>query len=193
MVSVELVGSQFAEQLRTNRDALGDVEVAWVGADPDELRRHLPELRIDALALDVTDHAGLSADSIRSLVATSNAQLAVVSYGFTTRAFLRELRDERIRVLQAPLSLSSLRAHLAFLLVRDLLSGRRASNATCACVSEAERAASSLLVLEARERDCPHRDRLGTATHAQLDDLSRQAREALQRAVALAHPVGTQG
>ncbi|MBS2031122.1 MAG: hypothetical protein JST54_24690 [Deltaproteobacteria bacterium] len=188
MVRVALVGSQFAEQLRTNPEALGEVEVAWVGSEVAALERQLPALRVDALALEVADQAGLSADSIRSLVSRSHAELAVVSYGFTTRAFLRDLRDERIRVLQAPLSLGSLRAHLAFLLVRDLLSARPASNVACACVSETERAASALIELEARERSCPHRDRLGAATHAQLDALSREARDALQRAVTLVRP-----
>jgi hypothetical protein len=111
-----------------------------------------------------------------------------VTYGYSTRSFLRELRSERIRVLQAPLSLATMRAHLAFLIVQDLLRGQGSGLARaegCGYADGAQRARAELLALQERERRCalslPQ-----DPVHAELERLTRVAAETLGEVVARA-------
>jgi hypothetical protein len=120
MIRVALLGRGFASQLAEHPDELGEVEVVWTGSDADAFRIQVPALQPTVVVLDAVE--GRPLEALRALITESKAQLALVTYGFASRSFLRELRSDRIRVLQGPVTLSALRTHLSFLIVQDMLS-----------------------------------------------------------------------
>lgn len=206
MIRVALLGAQFAEQVRTNADELRELDIAWLGTSVEAFRCEVPALRIGALVLDIADRPELDAAAVRSLVDASGAELSVVSYSYRTRSFLRELRADDIRLLQAPLSLTTVRAHLAFLMVQELLGGRgrtaRPSNCArplsaalsaahpsgCSCGNELEHVMAELIATQAREKSCASRGRGDAQTHQNLEALTQRARAVIEEALTLVRP-----
>lgn len=130
MVKIALLGEQYAAQLRENPSALEGLEVAYCGPEVSALREKVVPGTLDALVLDLGAMSDAPDEEVRSLIETCGAELVMVTYTFTRRYLLRALQREGLRVFQAPLSLSILRAHLSALMVRAVLGdGRPASNA----------------------------------------------------------------
>ena len=206
MIRVALLGKQFAEQLRTNAEELRELDVAWMGYSVETFRRVAPGLGIGALVLDIADLPELDAAAVRDLVKASGAELSIVSYSYRTRSFLRELRADDIRLLQAPLTLTTVRAHLAFLMVQDLLGsrGRPPREATgarplsaaltaahpsgCSCGNELEHVMAELIATQAREQSCAGRGRGDAQTHQNLELLTQRARAVIEEALTLVRP-----
>jgi hypothetical protein len=206
MIKVALLGQQFAEQVRTNSEELRELEVAWVGNSVEAFRREVPLLGVGAAVLDIADMPEVAAGDVRALIETSHAELAVVTYSYRTRAFLRELRADHVRMLQAPLTLSTLRAHLAFLMVQDLLGGRgrnprgpdarpattgallAAHPSGCGCGDELDHVITELIAAQSRERSCAGRVGVGEANHQSIESLTQRARATIEEALQLARP-----
>lgn len=72
----------------------------------------------------VADLEKLGADPVTSterILATTGAELLVVAYTFARRERLAEFNGDRIRVMRAPVSISSLRLQMLSVLVRGIL------------------------------------------------------------------------
>lgn len=210
MIRVALLGKQFSEQVRTNAEELRELDVAWVGSSAEAFLREVPGLSVGAAVLDIADLPDIAVAEVQRLIDASRAELAVVTYSYRTRAFLRELRADHIRMLQAPLTLSTLRAHLAFLMVQDLLGGGRkpepsprdaraptaglppvAHPSGCTCGDALEHAASGLIAAEARERACAERRSGAEAKHQSLELLTQRARATIEEALRLTRPTAS--
>lgn len=196
MVRVALLGRQFPEQLQANPEELRELEVVWVGSSHEAFRREVPGLGCKAVVVDLGE-VSLEPARVRELVERSGAELGLVSYGYATRTYLRELRGDHLRVLQAPLGLATIRAHLAFMVVQDLLGAGAARSAprqaaphelgTCTCPDEVQHVVAELIAAEARERACGGRRALEDR-HQQLEALTRQARLSMEDALVVARP-----
>jgi hypothetical protein len=119
MVKIALLGAQYAAQLQENPDALSGLEVIYCGNSVAEFRARALAGAPDAVVLDLGQLAEAPDEEIRQLITAIGSEIVMVTYTYARRALIKSLQNERTRVVQAPLSLSLLRAHLSDLIVRE--------------------------------------------------------------------------
>ncbi len=119
MLKIALLGEQYASQFKENPAALQGLEVLYCGGSLPEFRNTALPARPNAVVLDMGQLADSADDEVRQIVQASGAELVMVTYTYARRALIKSLQSDRTRVVQAPLSLSLLRAHLGALLVRE--------------------------------------------------------------------------
>jgi hypothetical protein len=119
MVKIALLGAQYAAQLQENPEALAGLEVLYCGNAVAEFRARALAGAPDAVVLDLGQLAEAPDEEIRQLITAIGSEIVMVTYTYARRALIKSLQNERTRVVQAPLSLSLLRAHLSDLIVRE--------------------------------------------------------------------------
>lgn len=119
MVKIALLGEQYASQFKENPAALQGLEVLYCGSSLPDFRNTALPARPDAVVLDMGQLVDSADDEVRQIVQASGAELVMVTYTYARRALIKSLQSDRTRVVQAPLSLSLLRAHLGNLIVRE--------------------------------------------------------------------------
>lgn len=125
MIRVAILGSQLLGQL-ANEDLGSEVEVVWKGTSSTAFRLEVPPLKPDVVVIDLVDLAGAIDQEVRALFGLVEFELGIVTYSFARRQLLRDLKAPNVRVLQAPMGLDTLRAHLMPLVVKSVLeTGRR--------------------------------------------------------------------
>ncbi|MGV3622520.1 MAG: hypothetical protein ACO1OB_17000 [Archangium sp.] len=125
MIRVAILGSQLLGQL-ANEDLGSEVEVVWKGTSSTAFRLEVPPLQPDVVVIDLVDLAGAVDQEVRALFGLVEFELGIVTYSFARRQLLRDLKAPNVRVLQGPMGLDTLRAHLMPLVVKSVLeSGRR--------------------------------------------------------------------
>lgn len=112
MVKLALLGESYPAQLRENPQALRDVEVVWSGSSLEAFRAQVPARRPDVLALDFLELNGVETGAVPGLMEDSGARHAIVTYRFARRGVLQQYPAGKVRLLQGPISLSLLRAHV---------------------------------------------------------------------------------
>jgi hypothetical protein len=121
MVKVALLGESFPAQLRENPQALRDVQVVWSGTSLESFKNEVPELRPDVLAMDFLELNGVESGVIPGLLESARAKHAIVTYRFARRGVLQQYPAGKVRLLQGPISLSLLRAHVHLAVLDDVL------------------------------------------------------------------------
>lgn len=127
MVRIAVLSEQVSAQIRTaNADRpreLENVQVVWSGTSSEELRRRGKALKPQVLIVEMAllgEGPELRAE-LDQLLATTEAELALVLYTFTRREQVQQLNSTRSRALKAPISLATLRLNMLSLLVKDAL------------------------------------------------------------------------
>lgn len=121
MVKLALLGESYPAQLRENPQALRDVEVVWSGTSVEAFRDEVPGKRPDVLALDFLELNGVQTGVVPGLLEGSGAKHAIVTYRFARRGVLQQYPAGKVRLLQGPISLSLLRAHVHLAVLDDML------------------------------------------------------------------------
>ncbi|ATB34675.1 hypothetical protein CYFUS_000082 [Cystobacter fuscus] len=121
MVKLALLGESFPSQLRENPQALRDVQVVWSGTSIEAFRNEVPAKRPDVLALDFLELNAVQSDVVPALLENSRARHAIVTYRFARRGVLQQYPEGKVRLLQGPISLSLLRAHVHLAVLDDVL------------------------------------------------------------------------
>ncbi|PTL77006.1 hypothetical protein [Vitiosangium sp. GDMCC 1.1324] len=121
MVKLALLGESFPAQLRENPQALRDVEVVWSGSSVESFRQEVPARRPNVLALDFKELNGVETGGVPGLMEGSGARHAIVTYRFAKRGVLQQYPAGKVRLLQGPISLSLLRAHVHLAVMDDML------------------------------------------------------------------------
>jgi hypothetical protein len=119
MVKIALLGQQYSAQYKENPGALQGLEVLYCGSSLGEFRNKVIPAKPNAVVLDMGHLSDAPDQEVRELVDASGAELVMVTYTYARRALIKTLQNERTRVVQAPLSLALLRAHLGALIVRE--------------------------------------------------------------------------
>lgn len=127
MVKLALLGESFPSQLRENPQALRDVQVVWSGTSIEAFRNEVPAMRPDVLALDFLELNAVQSDVVPALLENSRARHAIVTYRFARRGVLQQYPAGKVRLLQGPISLSLLRAHVHLAVLDDVLKPQAAS------------------------------------------------------------------
>jgi hypothetical protein len=123
MLRVAVLGAQFSGQLSTR--PLQDVELIWVGTSPDKFAVEVPPMSPEVVIIDLAEFSADADERIRDLLAHCDAELSIVTYSFARRALIRSLQSQRVRVLQSPITLDVLQAHLAPFVIRNVLQSAR--------------------------------------------------------------------
>src|SRR5687767_8978405 len=121
MVKLAFLGESYPPHLRQNPQALRDVQVVWSGAPVEGFRAGVPGLRPDVLALDFLELNGVQTGVVPALLEGSGARHAIVTYRFARRGVLQQYPAGKVRLLQGPISLSLLRAHVHLAVLDDML------------------------------------------------------------------------
>lgn len=122
VLKLAMLGDTFAAQVRENPQALKDLEVVWVGRALEAFQAEVPARRPDVLVLDIPDLAKVTEGYIAQLLELTYARRAIVTYRFAQRALVAvQAGNPRVRMLQGPLSLSLLRAHVFLVALDDTL------------------------------------------------------------------------
>jgi|SRR6218665_135550 len=121
MVKLALLGESFPSQLRENPQALRDVQVVWSGTSLEAFENEVPAMRPDVLALDFLELNAVDTGVIPSLLERARARHAIVTYRFARRGVLQQYPAGKVRLLQGPISLSLLRAHVHLAVLDDVL------------------------------------------------------------------------
>jgi hypothetical protein len=126
VVRVALLGDTYPSQLRENPQAMKDLEVVWVGTSLEAFRAEVPPQRPQVLVLDFLDLAKVPEGHLTTLLELTGATRAIVTYRFAQRALLaKHGATNRIRMLQGPMSLNLLRAHIFLFALDDTLPPKR--------------------------------------------------------------------
>ncbi|WNG42794.1 hypothetical protein F0U60_00775 [Archangium minus] len=132
MVKLALLGESYPAQLRENPQALRDVEVVWSGSSLESFRAQVPAKRPDVLALDFLELNGVETGAVPGLMEDSGARHAIVTYRFARRGVLQQYPAGKVRLLQGPISLSLLRAHVHLAVLDAMLQPQSAKPAPVA-------------------------------------------------------------
>lgn len=146
MVKLALLGESYPAQLRENPQALRDVQVVWSGTSVEAFRDEVPGLRPDVLALDFLELNGVQTGVVPALLEDCGARHAIVTYRFARRGVLQQYPAGKVRLLQGPISLSLLRAHVHLAVLDDMLQPQPAKAA--APVAQAPTASASTPALQ---------------------------------------------
>ena len=120
MVRIAIVGSAVATQIAERPEALQGLEVAFAGTSVQPLLVPGSAPQVAAVILDLSQLGEEPAATVERLLVATGAQLAVVTYQFARRELLSRLADSRIRLLQSPTTLSSIRASMLSLIVSGI-------------------------------------------------------------------------
>lgn len=211
MLRLACLGSQFVGQFREQK--LEGVELVWAGADARQFREALGRHKPNAVVIDFAEASALDELDLRETLEALKPELAIVTYDFGRRKFLRDLQASTgARLLQSPVSLDMLRAHLApFIVLHSLRAGApvQAKEATvmsdaprytreqlgrlmeiqsavqCECPNHVAQIVEKLQAFEAYSRDCQNRDDQDAKVHASLYAFSTVARREMEKALAL--------
>lgn len=209
MLRVAFLGSQFTGQLALRKPK--DVEVVWVGVSRDRFRAEVPSLKPDAVVIDLTEFPAEANDEVKAIIAACKAELSIITYSFARRALLRELQGQHVRVLQTPLTMDTLQAHLAPLAIRRILESTRrevfpmepssaavpvtfsrdqlgkllelTSTVQCECPNHLAVVVDKLQAFEAYSKDCENKNDADRHIHAMLHRASMTARVEMERAL----------
>lgn len=206
MLRLAALGSRFVGQLRTR--SLDDVDTVWLGADASRFLAEVPALAPDVVVIDLADLRVADDATLRKLVTATRAELTIVTYDFARRKYLRDLQGLGVRVLQSPVALETLRAHLAPLVIRRTLTNlvkkestmatpdaprfnrqqlgqlmEIASAIQCECPNHLAQIVEKLQAFEAYSKDCENRDDADREVHARLYASTAQARQEMERAL----------
>jgi hypothetical protein len=121
MVKLALLGESYPAQLRENPQALRDVEVVWSGTSLEAFQEEVRAKRPDVLALDFLELNAVETGVVPALLEDSGARHAIVTYRFAKRGVLQQYPAGKVRLLQGPISLSLLRAHVHLAVLDDML------------------------------------------------------------------------
>lgn len=121
MVKLALLGESYPAQLRENPRALRDVEVVWTGTSLEAFQEEAKATRPDVLALDFLELNAVETGVVPALLEDSGARHAIVTYRFARRGVLQHYPAGKVRLLQGPISLSLLRAHVHLAVLDDML------------------------------------------------------------------------
>lgn len=121
MVKLALLGESYPAQLRENPQALRDVQVVWSGTSLESFRSEVRGARPDVLALDFAELDGVETGVVPALMEDSGAKHAIITYRFAKRGVLQQYPAGKVRLLQGPISLSLLRAHVHLAVLDDML------------------------------------------------------------------------
>jgi hypothetical protein len=121
MVKLALLGEAYPAQMEENPTALRDVQVVWSGSSVEAFREEVPKLRPDVLALDFLELNAVDTGLVPGLLEMSGARHAIVTYRFARRGLLQQYPVGKVRLMQGPISLSLLRAHVHLAVLDDML------------------------------------------------------------------------
>ena len=121
MVKLALLGESYPAQLRENPQALRDVQVVWSGTSLESFHKEVPERRPDVLALDFHELDSVDSGVVPAMLENSRARHAIVTYRFARRGVLQQYPAGKVRLLQGPISLSLLRAHVHLAALDDMM------------------------------------------------------------------------
>ncbi len=128
MLKVALLGDMYPAQIRENPQALKDLEVVWSGTSMEALRVEVPARRPQVLVLDFADLSRVPEGQFPSLLEQTGATRAIITYRFAQRSLVTKLAaSERVRLLQGPVSLNLLRAHIFLFALDDTLLAKKKS------------------------------------------------------------------
>jgi hypothetical protein len=115
-------------QIRENPQALKDLEVVWSGTSVEAFRVEVPARRPQVLVLDFADLSRVTEGQIPSLLEQTGATRAIITYRFAQRSLVTKLAaSERVRMLQGPVSLNLLRAHIFLFALDDKLPAKKSA------------------------------------------------------------------
>lgn len=207
MVTLAALGARFVGQFR--EQPIDGIQIVWSGVDGARFAAEVPALKPRVVLVDVSDSGGLDEESLRQLLETVKPDLALLTYDFARRKFLRALQTStRARVLQTPVSVDTLRAHLAPLLVlANLRAGLKemgtmsdaprytreqlgrlmelTSSIQCECPNHVAQIVEKLQAFEAYSLDCTNRDEKDRAVHQSLYETTQAARREMEKALSL--------
>ncbi len=208
MVRCAFLGAQFAGQLSLRHPE--GFEAVWTGTDAARFEREVPALKPDVIVLDA-GHLDDADAAVRRLIDACGAELCIVTYSYARRALLRALQSLQVRVLQSPITIDMLRAHLGPLIVRRNLEAPKKEMSTidatapapvrytreqlgrlmevtssieCECPNHLAQLVERLQSFEAYSKDCESKDDADRAIHTQLYRVSASARAEMETALA---------
>jgi hypothetical protein len=118
----------YPSQIRENPQALKDLEVVWSGTSVEAFRVEVPARRPQVLVLDFADLSRVSEGQIPSLLEQTGATRAIITYRFAQRSLVTKLTaSDRVRMLQGPVSLNLLRAHIFLFTLDDTLPAKKSA------------------------------------------------------------------
>jgi len=206
MIRSAFLGSQFVGQLR--QASIDDVEVVWAGSNAERFAAEVPPLKPDVVVVDLSELETESDQAVTLLLDRCNAELAIITYSFARRQLIRALTsNSRVRALQLPVTLTTLRAHLAPMVIRRVLESTRreappmkhaepkydreqlgrlmevASSVQCECPSNVAQVLAKVQAFEAYSKACESRNDKDREVHAALYEASHAARLKLEQAL----------
>lgn len=205
MIRAAILGAQFAGQL--SKRSLEEVEVVWLGTSPEQFAADVPALKPQVLIMDLADFAADADERIKSIIERCGAELSIVTYSFARRALIRSLQAQQVRVLQSPITLEVLQAHLAPFVIRNVLQSARkelqmeqparprftreqlgklmevTSQVQCECPNHLAQVVDRLQSFEAYSKDCENKNDADRAIHASLYKASASARLEMEKAL----------
>ena len=205
MIRAAILGAQFAGQL--SKRSLEEVEVVWLGTSPEQFAADVPALKPQVLIMDLADFAADADERIKTIIERCGAELSIVTYSFARRALIRSLQAQQVRVLQSPITLEVLQAHLAPFVIRNVLQSARkelhmeqparprftreqlgklmevTSQVQCECPNHLAQVVDRLQSFEAYSKDCENKNDADRAIHAALYKASATARLEMEKAL----------
>ncbi len=206
MLRAAIIGAQFAGQL--SKRSLENVEVVWLGTSPDRFIAEVPALKPSAVIVDLAEFGEDADERLRGALERIGAELNIVTYSFARRALIRSLQSQQVRVLQSPITLEVLQAHLAPLVIRNVQQSARkelsmdpspvpprfsreqlgklmevASSVQCECPNHLAQVVERLQAFEAYSKDCENKNDADRAIHAALYKASAGARLEMEKAL----------
>ena len=205
MIRAAILGAQFAGQL--SKRSLEEVEVVWLGTSPEQFAADVPALKPQVLIMDLADFAADADERIKTIIERCGAELSIVTYSFARRALIRSLQAQQVRVLQSPITLEVLQAHLAPFVIRNVLQSARkelqmeqparprftreqlgklmevTSQVQCECPNHLAQVVDRLQSFEAYSKDCENKNDADRAIHASLYKASASARLEMEKAL----------
>lgn len=208
MLRAAIIGAQFAGQL--SKRSLENVDVVWLGTSPDRFIAEVPALKPSVVIVDLAEFGEDADERLRGALERIGAELNIVTYSFARRALIRSLQSQQVRVLQSPITLEVLQAHLAPLVIRNVLQSARkelsmdpspvpprfsreqlgklmevASSVQCECPNHLAQVVERLQAFEAYSKDCENKNDADRAIHAALYKASAGARLEMEKALEL--------
>jgi hypothetical protein len=213
MVRLALLGESYPAQLRENPQALREVEVVWAGTSVEAFQEEVPRQRPEVLALDFVELGPEHLRRVAALLERTGARHAIVTYRFTRRRALQHAPPPgKVRLMQGPISLALLRAHVNLALVDDLLESKGEGASTgagvpaeprpprytseqlgrllevstgvqCECPNHLSRLVSGLQAFEAYVQGCENRSEADRQVHALLHRYTASARGMMEEAL----------
>lgn len=184
--------------------------MVWLGTSPDRFIAEVPALKPAVVIVDLAEFGEDADERLRGALERIGAELNIVTYSFARRALIRSLQSQQVRVLQSPITLEVLQAHLAPLVIRNVLQSARkelsmdpspvpprfsreqlgklmevASSVQCECPNHLAQVVERLQAFEAYSKDCENKNDADRAIHAALYKASAGARLEMEKALEL--------